>query len=161
MKKILTVLMVFGMMLGVSGFVLGDTGNSGVSVNIDGEPGLTISPTVLEFGSLIQGTVNNIAENPITFTPDTGANQDITVEIDSVDAGTLFELMEFEIGDTWTPIENNPAINLPCVLSGDIPICTYTPVNIRARLDVPSGYPSGIHEGTIVYTITGVSPSTS
>jgi len=155
MKKLILLLSLV-MVLSVVGVV----GQQGVTVTLNENNEIVITPATLDFGNIATGTDDNPANDPILFTPQPGANTDLTVAFASVDQGTLFELMELEIGGVWVLITTNPTVSLPCVLSMEpIPVCIYTPANVNARLDVPLGYPAGIHVGTIAYTISGTPPS--
>lgn len=157
MKKLFLFLVMISLVIGVMGAAIGQ---QGVDVIVNPQTTVTITPISLSFGPVIQGTQDNLAtNNPITFTPQPGANQDLNVEFTAVDVGTLFEQIELEINSNWVLITSHPDIDIPCVLSQDpIPVCTYTPATVNARLDVPQGYPSGSHSGTITYTITGQNP---
>ncbi|MFH1591901.1 MAG: hypothetical protein ABIB47_00855 [Candidatus Woesearchaeota archaeon] len=130
----------------INGEIVQDFDNSNeIYVEVDPFTTVLISPSLLNFGSLIVGSINNPGPS-VTIDP-TGSNTNVSVEVTDV---TEFP---FETGLKFNGIlAEGQVFAINCVESGNM--CTYTPEIITTTLDIPSGAVSKPYMGTVVYTIT-------
>src|SRR3989344_6653763 len=135
MKRILILLLTFGVFLGVSGFVLGAI-DQGVNATVNENISILITPSVVEFGAIIPGSSNVCANNgPISFDA-TGSNTNVTINVTSVTSIPFGNGLKF---DGTNPV--GQVFNQNCDVVSEV--CTYTPVNTTPTLNVPVGTPIG------------------
>jgi hypothetical protein len=153
MEKYLVFLLVFSMAIfgciNVSADIQNQTQN--LTVDIPQVINVAITPSSLNFGSVIPGTNNVLPiNNPISFNA-TGSNVDLVIITASV-SGLPFE--------TGLRINGaSPAsLNLPINCTKVANICNYELKQQSASLDVPVGFTAGTANGVITYTITGSIP---
>lgn len=155
MRKLI-LLLALVMALSVVGVVMADTQNTDVTVS--GTTTVVITPPTLSFGTVSTGDINVPATNgPIKFDP-AGSNTDVTVTGTSTTGDSLFSTkLEVETSPgVWVLISTNPSAPMTCTGSP----CTYTPATWNARLSsIPSGYPAGLKNGAIIYTVSGTPPA--
>jgi hypothetical protein len=153
-------LMILAMLICISlmGSFVSAESTQGINVKIAETINLIITPANLDFGEIIQGSVDNVPTNgPIKFSAGAGSNANMNVEFTSVTANGLFELMEIETETAvWKLITTKPVVQLTCTVVEDI--CTYADKDVNAKLKVPAGYPAGTKTGIITYTVTGAAP---
>jgi hypothetical protein len=158
MKRLLVLLMMFGIMAGMLGIVGADP-SQGIGFEVNPQTTVTINPPTLEFGLIVPGAAATTATNgPISFNA-AGSNTDISIEFTSVDK-TIFNSIELETSPgVWVYISTVPTITMPCNKGID-DVCNYSPnpKTVAARLAVPIGTSAGTKTGSITYTITGTTP---
>jgi hypothetical protein len=153
MKRLLVLLMMFGIMAGIcSVFVqaLDISGNTTVNGTIDEQVSIQILPDVLNFGTVVPGIEKS--GNDVTFNA-TGSNENIIIGA-SIDGSNVFSLAEFNVKGTWTKI-NSINFNMNCNPAGSPSVCSYDFLTMQTRITVPIGTPAGSKTGVIIYTITG------
>jgi len=132
----------------LNGELIEDFENS-QSINVEVITTITvmINPNILDFGSLVAGTIDNPAVNgPVSFDA-SGSNVDVQVEITDITAGLFEDGLKFDgalaLGQIFV---------LNC-LAGEV--CTYDLETTDPTLDIPAGTPAGAKTGVITYTLTG------
>ncbi|MCX6748922.1 MAG: hypothetical protein NT076_04930 [Candidatus Pacearchaeota archaeon] len=157
MKKLVLVLAMLSL---VGGFTMA-INSLPIATLVGDEPTqFTLTPTTLDFGTLIPGGASGESTDTINFTVNSG-NQDITLTVTDVttDIGNdLFKLIDLSknAGGNWADIMGFSETVL-CTSVSDV--CTYpTSLIWDARLAIPAKTIPGTKTGTIVYTVTGQVP---
>ena len=152
MKKNLVMIVMIGLMLSVTGFVMAD--GQDLTVIVSSTSSVSINPTV-DFGTISPGTPNS-EDDAITFTADVGSNENMTISVTSV-TGIFADNIDVSPDglDTFASLESFTDV-LGCVVVDGL--CTYIPIILDAKLDVPLGTPAGIQDGVITYLIVGTPP---
>lgn len=151
MRKLILLLVIVSLMasFGVISVIAGD---QNATVTVNGTTEIVINPTTINFGSVIQGSINNPAINgPITLDAAAGANTNMTIEVTNVVG------MPFDTGLKFGgALAKTQTFALNCVVVSGI--CTYTQVSIIPTLDIPAGFATSVANGVITYTVTGIAP---
>ena len=154
MKKILFLVLLSSIILMSSSVIAQLTTSQNLTANIAVGMNVTITPDVLDFGTVTTCSQNNPANNNILFT--SNSDTSVNVEFTLVTAG-LFQNVKVKTLDspeTWTLITSKPVVNLQCTRDSGTGICAPVSKSLPARLDVPCGTTSGTKSGVITYTIT-------
>ena len=150
MKKLLLFLVMFGILISTMSFALAV--DQGLTVTVGQDINLVITPSTVDFGTVVPGAGKPAVNGPIQFDA-TGSNVDVTVTVSAV-TGFPFAGATLRLDGDSTPV--GLSWLLSCVpVSG---VCTYAVASTVPTLDVPVGAPKGTHIGTITYTVTGPSP---
>ena len=154
MKKILILVLLSSIIL-MSSFVIAL--DQSVKATISEYTNVSVTPDILDFGTVLTCSQNNPSSFPITFSA-VGSNTNVNIEFTSVTAG-LFDgisVAKQETNQTWVSIGSKPVVSLSCTKVSNA--CTYTNVLFDARLNVPCGIVAGVKSGAITYTITSTTP---
>ena len=145
----------FGLMLSVTGFVVGQEASQNTTAVISSNLSVVINPTTINFGPILPGE-SKILDDAITFNAGMGSNENISIGVTDV-TGIFKNNIKVSIANnvTFVPLESFTNV-LGCVVQSNV--CTYTPIVLDAILKVPAGTPAGTQSGIITYTITGQHP---
>lgn len=155
-KILITTFLLGILMLGVVGVFAIDSIQNTV-VRVSSTSSMNVTPGQINFGSITPGTPAPIVEDATTFTAVAGSNEDFRISVLNV-TGIFSNNIEVTIANT-NGFDNLESLNvtMECQSTGTTP-CTYTPIILDARLDVPLGTPAGQHNGVIIYLITAQTP---
>ena len=146
MKKLL-ILAVFGIVIASLSFIA--AADQGLEVTVGEDITLLITPSIVDFGTVVPGLGKPAVNGPITFDA-TGSNVDVHVEVSAV-TGFPFAGSTLLLDGDSTPV--GKFWDLVCLTP--LTVCTYAPAFTTPTLDVPIGTSKGSYEGTITYTVTG------
>ena len=151
MKKLLIFAVMFGIIIGAINLVAAV--DQGLQVTIGEDIDLLITPSTVDFGTVVPGSTDNAATNgPITFDA-SGSNVDVHVEVSAV-TGFPFASTTLLLDGDSTPV--GLFWDLDCTIVNDI--CTYTTASTTPTLDIPLSSTPGLKTGSITYTVTGSPP---
>ena len=155
MKKNLVMIVMLGLMLSVTGFVLADQ-----TTIIDGDEVVDFTLTDLNFGPVVPGVEKTTTS---TMTLAVANNVDFALDI-SLDAlsDPIFENIELDLTDVGGSATGNLLIATALSASVDDVDTTDTSteqvLDIDGKITIPVGSLPGERTATIVYTVTGTTP---
>ena len=155
MKKNLVMIVMLGLMLSVTGFVLADQ-----TTIIDGDEVVDFTLTDLNFGPVVPGVEKTTTS---TMTLAVANNVDFALDI-SLDAlsDPIFENIELDLTDVGGSATGNLLIATALSASVDDVDTTDTSteqvLDIDGKITIPVGPLPGERTATIVYTVTGTTP---
>src|SRR3989344_291231 len=151
MKKLLVFAVMFGILISTVSFILAV--DQGLEVDVGEDIHLVITPTTVDFGTVVPGLGKTAVNGPITFDA-AGSNVDVTVAVTAV-TGFPFAGSTLLLDGDSTPV--GLSWLLDCVLASNV--CTYSVASTVPTLDIPVGASQGTHVGAITYTVTGAAPA--
>lgn len=159
MKKLLVFLVMIGVVLGMMGMAVGDTGGIQtpeveISDNID----FTLLDTTLDFGSVIPGQDSVILDNRIQVNENNNVNFIVYIELTVDDSSKIFSNIFLDLDEEGTP-EAQLNMVLEKAITDPVEAAVETH-NLKAQLQVPDGFmPVVGATGTITYSIIGPAPT--